>query len=414
MILSLAVNSLKSRRSSVLLTLLSIVVSVSLLISVEHIRSQAKESFSRTVSDVDLIVGARTGQTNLLLYSIFRIGNPSNNISWESYQAINNANNVSWTIPISLGDSHRGYRVVGTTDDYFKHFKFGNKQALAFSQGQAFSTPLQTVIGAEVARKLNYTVGDSLIISHGVGHTSFHHHENSPFTVVGVLASTGTPVDQTVHVSLEGVEAMHMSDADQKALLAQLANGEVPEFDITSVTAVLVGLESRFQAFTVLRNINEYKNEPLTAILPGVALAEVWQIVGNVENLLRVISVLILLSSLLGMATMLLTSIRERFRELAVLRAIGAGPFVVFILIQAEALLITLLACAISLFVVWLSLSIGSQWLSQSYGLFVESNVFTLQSMILIGIVCIATVVIACIPAISAFKKALQQGLQVK
>ncbi|WP_371193982.1 ABC transporter permease [Glaciecola sp. SC05] len=414
MILSLAINSLKSRRASVMLTLLSIIVSVSLLVSVEHIRSQAKESFSRTISDVDIIVGARTGQTNLLLYSIFRIGSPSNNLSWESYQALKNANNVSWTIPLSLGDSHRGYRVVGTTDDYFNHYKFGNKQPLSFAQGQAFASPLQAVIGAEVARKLNYDVGDSLVISHGIGHTSFHHHDNSPFTVVGVLDSTGTPVDQTVHVSLAGIEAMHMSEADQEALLTRLSNGETPEFDVKSVSAVLVGLESKIQALTVLRNINQYQGEPLSAILPGMALAEVWKIVGNVENLLRVISILILLSSLLGMATMLLTSIRERHRELAVLRAIGAGPLVIFILIQAEALLITVLACAISMLLVWLSLNLGSQWLSQTYGLFVEANVFTLQSLSLVGIVCLATMVIACIPAVSAFKKALQQGLQVK
>jgi putative ABC transport system permease protein len=164
----------------------------------------------------------------------------------------------------------------------------------------------------------------------------------------------------------------------------------------------------------VLRQINQYKDEPLTAILPGMALAEIWKLVGNVENLLRVISVSILLSSLLGMATMLLTSIRERYRELAVLRAIGASPLIIFLLIQAEALLITLVACMLSLLVVWLSLTLGSQWLSQTYGLFVASNVFTLQSLGLISIVCAATVVIACIPAVSAYKQSLQQGLQVK
>jgi putative ABC transport system permease protein len=414
MIFSLAINSLKSRKASVLLTLLSIVVSVSLLISVEHIRSQAKDSFSRTISDVDIIVGARTGQTNLLLYSVFRIGNPSNNLSWQSYEALQRSANVAWTIPISLGDSHRGYRVVGTSDDYFEHFKFGNKHALTFLSGERFSNPLQAVIGAEVARTLEYEVGDSLVISHGVGHTSFHHHDDSPFVISGILEATGTPVDQTVHVSLAGIEVMHMSEVDQQALQANLASGTAPEFTIKSVSAVLVGLDAKFQALSVLRQINQYKDEPLTAILPGMALAEIWKLVGNVENLLRVISVLILLSSLLGMATMLLTSIRERYRELAVLRAIGASPLIIFLLIQAEALLITLVACMLSLLVVWLSLTLGSQWLSQTYGLFVASNVFTLQSLGLISIVCAATVVIACIPAVSAYKQSLQQGLQVK
>ncbi|MFC4701372.1 ABC transporter permease [Glaciecola siphonariae] len=414
MILSIALGSLRSRRSAVLLTLLSMLVSVSLLLSVEHIRSQAKQSFSRTVSDVDIIVGARTGQMNLLLYSIFRIGSPSNNLSWDSFEAVKNANNVAWAIPLSLGDSHRGYRVVGTNEDYFTYYKYGNKQALSFEDGNIFSSPLEAVIGAEVARKLNYEVGDSLVISHGIGHTSFHHHDDSPFTVAGILTPTGTPVDQTVHVSLAGIEAMHMSEADQEALLANLAAGETPEFNIQSVSAVLVGLESKIMALSALRDINQYRGEPLSAILPGIALAEVWKLVGNVENLLRLISFLILISSLLGMATMLLTSIRERSRELAVLRAIGASPIAIFILIQAEALLIALSACVLAMGLVYGSLILGSQWLSQQYGLFIEASLFNLNTLGILALVCVATLIIACIPAVGACKQALQQGLQVK
>nr|WP_136251014.1 ABC transporter permease [Ningiella ruwaisensis] len=412
MILRLALKSLQSRRTSVLLTVLSIMVSVSLLISVEHIRTQAKESFNRTISDVDIIVGARTGQINLLLYSVFRIGNPSNNISWESYEAITAANNVAWAVPLSLGDSHQGYRVVGTTAEYFTRYKYANKQALKFAKGEIFASPLEAVLGSEVAEKLGYTLGDNLVISHGIGHTSFHHHEDSPFTVAGILEPTGTPVDQTVHVSLAGIEAMHMSEDEQKTIQAQLQQGLMPELEISSVSAVLVGLDAKFQSLFVLRQINQYEGEPLTAILPGMALAEVWQIVGNVENILRVISILILISSLLGMATMLLTSIRERQRELAILRIVGASPVTIFLLIQLEALSISIISSFAALFLVFISLLIGASWLGQNYGLFIETNVFTTDSAIFIAIVLVATALIACIPAISAYKKALQQGVQ--
>ena len=218
MILTIARRSLLNRKGSAFLTLLSLVVSVSLLISVEHIRKQAKESFSRTVSGVDLIVGARTGQLNLLLYSVFRVGNPSNNIDWESYQAIAESSMVKWSIPMSLGDSHRGYRVLGTTQSYFEHYSYGNKLPLTFAQGQAFDGLFETVLGAEVAAKLGYQLGDEITISHGVGQVSFKHHDEAPFVITGILAPTGTPVDKTVHITLGSMEAIHLSPGRLTAL----------------------------------------------------------------------------------------------------------------------------------------------------------------------------------------------------
>lgn len=414
MIFSIAWESLKSRKGSVLLTLLSLIVSVSLLIAVEHIRSQAKQSFSRTISGVDLIIGAPTGQTSLLLYSVFRMGNPSNNIQWESYQDIVNARSVSWVVPISLGDAHKGYRVMGTTTEYFSKFKYGNKSALAFSQGKQFEALFDTVLGYDVAKSLGYELGDSLVISHGVGQLSFKHHDDSPFIVSGILAPTGTPVDKTVHVSLEGLEAMHMRDAERDRIVADIAAGKDVPIEIESVSALFVGLDSRIKALQTQRLVNQYKKEPLLAIFPGVALAELWQLVGSIENLLRVIAGLILVSSLLGMSTMLLTTVRERQRELAVLRAIGAGPGTIFLLIQAEALILTVLAILAAYLIVSGGIALSTEWLSQAYGLFIDNVSLSGVNLVIAGIVVLATFVVACIPAVSAYRTALHQGLIVK
>ena len=152
MLAKIAWRSLRNRQYTVLLTLLSVAISTFVLLGVEHIRFEAKESFSKTVSGVDLIVGARTGQLNLLLYSVFRIGNPTNNISAVGRQFPDDPK-VAWTIPISLGDSHRGFRVVGTTHD------FSSDSALErtpnwFSEGRAFAKVFDVVLGADVARKL--------------------------------------------------------------------------------------------------------------------------------------------------------------------------------------------------------------------------------------------------------------------
>ena len=124
MLLKLTLNSLYARLLTVSMTIFAISLSLMLYLSVEKLRSSAYTSFTNTISQTDLIVGSRTGSVQLLLYSIFRIGNATNNITWESYQDIIEKDEVEWAVPISLGDSHKGYRVMGTNKDFFKHYKY--------------------------------------------------------------------------------------------------------------------------------------------------------------------------------------------------------------------------------------------------------------------------------------------------
>ncbi|MCM2680360.1 ABC transporter permease [Echinimonas agarilytica] len=411
MILKLAYKSLLNRKASVVLTLFSMTVSLCLLISVEHIRSQAKESFHRTVSSVDLIVGARTGQLNLMLYSIFRMGNATNNVSWQSYNDISNQSDVVWSVPLSLGDSHRGYRVLGTNLDYFEFYRYSDKRPLEFEHGKAFSSPFDAVLGAEVAKALNYSVGKRITLSHGIGQVSFSNHDNAPFEVVGVLAPTGTPVDRTVHVSLAGLEAVHMPPSQLMALKNAVESGQHIDVQPTSITAFMLGLKSKMSIFKVQRAINNNPTEPLMAVLPGVALVELWALISSVENILRIISVCVFISAILGLTTMLLSSMRERQKEIAVLRAIGAGPFVLFALIQLEALLLTVTATAVSLAVVWGLFYSASDILASQYGVFVSSNIFSVSQFIQLAVAIGITSIVALLPSVSAYRKALHVGL---
>ena len=198
--LKLAWKSLLNRKTTALLTILTVAISVILLMGVERIRTQAKSSFANTISGTDLIVGGRSGQVNLLLYSVFRIGNATNNIDWKSFEEFSNHRSVDWAIPISLGDSHRGFRVMGTNHSYFEHYQYGQKQHLSLAKGEEFDGLFETVIGSEVAKSLGYDIGTEIIIAHGISDVGFSRHENTPFKVVGILAPTGTPVDKTVHV----------------------------------------------------------------------------------------------------------------------------------------------------------------------------------------------------------------------
>ena len=208
-ILVLAWKSLWNRRFTAALTLASIALSVALLIGVERVRTETRASFANTISGTDLIVGARSGGVQLLLYAVFRIGNPTNNLSWRSLQDIAALPKVAWVVPLSLGDSHRGYRVLGTTAGFFEHYRFARDRGLTFTQGGPFADLYDAVLGAEVAERLGYRIGDPIVVAHGAGDVSFARHDDKPFRVAGILARTGTPVDRTVHVSLEAIEAIH-------------------------------------------------------------------------------------------------------------------------------------------------------------------------------------------------------------
>ncbi|WP_166801002.1 ABC transporter permease, partial [Pseudomonas aeruginosa] len=201
----LALASLANRRFTALLTIFAIALSACLLLAVERVRTEAKASFASTISGTDLIVGARSGSVNLLLYSVFRIGNATNNIRWDSYRHFAGNPRVKWAIPISLGDSHRGYRVMGTDAGYFEHYRYGRGQELQLAEGRAFGQDLfDVVLGAEVAEALHYRLGEKIVLAHGVSTVSLVKHDDKPFTVVGILQRTGTPVDRTLHISLAG------------------------------------------------------------------------------------------------------------------------------------------------------------------------------------------------------------------
>ena len=416
-LLKLTWQSLWNRRVTLLLTIVSIAISVSLLLGVEYVRKEAKQSFMNTLSDTDLVVGARSGSVQLLLYSVFRIGNATNNISWESYQDIAEHKWVKWTVPLSLGDSHKGYRVLGTNKDYFQYYRYADKRQLAFADGQAFAGIYGAVLGAEVADKLGYQLGDNLVIAHGAGSTSFSEHKNKPFTVTGILKPTGTPVDRTVHVTLEGIEAIHI---DWKAGLP------VPGFEINAetaanmnlqpkvITAFLVGLKTRTAAFRLQREINEYQREALLAAIPGIALSELWRAIGQFEIILRIITFFVLIAGLLGMLTTLLTTLNERRREMAILRAVGAHPAQVFFLFVLEAIIIALLGGLLGMFLLAAGILIVQPWIAESYGFYLHTWLPQMSDWLLLTVIVSLAALFSTLPAWIAYQRSLQDGLTVK
>ncbi|QXC57850.1 ABC transporter permease [Vibrio mimicus] len=415
-ILNLAWKSLLNRKATALLTVLTVSIAVVLLLGVERIRTQAKESFANTISGTDLIVGGRSGQVNLLLYSVFRIGNATNNIDWLSYQEFSQHRAVKWTIPISLGDSHKGFRVLGTNHSYFEHYRYGSKQPLTFSQGGEFKGLFETVIGADVAKSLGYQVGSKVIIAHGISDVGFSRHDNLPFTVVGILAPTGTPVDKTVHVSLEAIEAIHVGWESGANLGHQPSADQLAQRDFTpkQITAMLIGLKSKIQTFALQRQINDYPAEPLSAIMPGVALHELWGMMSVAEQALMAVSIFVVIAGLLGMLSSLLTSLQERRREMSILRAMGARPHHVFALLVSEASVLTLLGIALGVSMLYLLLAMAAPLIASQYGIQIALTGLTPYEWQLLGCVQLAGMVIGIIPALRAYRQSLSDGMTIR
>ncbi len=410
----IAWKSLCNRWPTALLAVLAIAMSVALILTVEKIRRDAKSSFTQTVSGTDLIVGARSGSVQLLLYSVFRIGNATNNISWESVEDIKARKRVDWVIPISLGDSHAGYRVVGTTLDYFEHYRFGDRRSLELADGLVFDDVFDAVIGSEVAAKLKYQVDDKIVVAHGTGNVALVKHDKQPFRVSGILKPTGTPVDRAIHVSLQGIEAMHVDWRNGATVKGEGTDADtVRQMDLktSAVTALLVGLKSRAAVFREQRAINTYRSEPLLAVLPGVALQELWNLISVAEKALLIVSVCVVFAGLVNLISVLLAGLNERRREMAVLRSAGARPANVFMLLCIESTVLTLGGILLGLFLHYVLTGLGSLFLQQQYGLSINLALPDRTDYLILLAIGVAGLLAGTIPALQAYRKSLSDGL---
>ena len=415
MIFRLALASLAARALTVAMTIIAIALSVALFLGVEKVRTGAKASFADTISGTDLIVGARSGSVQLLLYSVFRIGNATNNLTWKSYQDIAARTEVDWIVPISLGDSHRQFRVMGTTPAFFDHYKYRSGKSLAMRDGAIISDLFDAVIGADVATTLGYNIGDPIVVAHGLA--SFIKHEDQPFRVSGILEKTGTPVDRTVIVSVQAIEAIHVDWQTG----AQRPGNSTPadairqmELEPQAITAALVGVKSRLKVFGLQRSINEYTQEPLLAILPGVALQELWQIVGIAETALIGVSIMVVVTALIGMMATIFSSLNERRREMAIFRAMGAQPRVVLGLLVLEAVLMAALGAILGLALLYLGLFVGQPLIDSALGLWLPIEAPTLRELWAMFSVVVSGAIVSMVPALRAYRMSLADGMMVR
>jgi len=411
--ISLALASMRARLFPIILVILALTSSMALLLAVDRIKVATQNGFNQSLSGVDLVLGPRSSGIELMLYTVFHLGKPTNNITTETFNDIAQDPRIKWAVPIALGDSHRGYRVISTTDEYFERIKFAGDQPLQFREGSAFKELNDVVIGSAVADALGYTIGTSMFVTHGSGSLG-ELHDDFAFQVSGVLAPTGTPTDQAIFVSLEGYELVHLgwTNGSQAISLKSIDIQKIPKERLypQTITAAYLGLTSKLGLFQVARSINEYSEEAVSAIIPGVALAELWSIVGSVDSVFKLLNWLIIGISIIAMMTMTMTALESRTREMTILRALGATPLHLSSMILAEIVLISsfsvLVAIGLVRVLTWVSVDLLSEWT----GIRIELIWITTNELATLGLIVFAGLIASLIPAAMVYKRSLHRG----
>ena len=408
-------KSLWTRRFSSTLTVTSIAFSVALLLGVERAREGARNSFTQSISDVDLIVGKKGGSLNLLLYTVFRLGSPTENVTYKTFQTIAHRDDITHVIPYSLGDSYRQFRVVGTDERFFEHFRYGKREHLSFSQGKGFSGIFDVVLGADVAQATAHQLNDKIVLSHGDDIGNFQTHEATPFQVKGILKPTGTPADRAVYISLYGMTAMHVGWEDGGPPKA----GTVPSLtkeslQIDQVTAFFVKTKSPMATLYLQRDLNEYEDEPLMAILPGVVLSELWQSLNFIEKTLRWISLLVVFVGLVTMLIAIYNTLNERRREIAILRSLGASPPRIFAILVGESMTITCAGVMMGLAFVSGATHLLGPYLKENFGLSEAYLTSSPTEWLYATSVLVIGGLLGFIPALRAYLNSLSDGFSIR
>ena len=413
--LSLLLKSIRSRIIPTSLVTISLMASMVLLLSIERIQQGAEEGFNQSISGVDAIIGPRSSSLELVLYTVFHLGRPTNNITTKTIDDMRLRSDISWLVPIALGDSHRGFRVVATESNYFEHIQYANNQSLTFSKGGAFSELSEAVVGSDVAEKLNYSIGSKIQITHGSIESTGNKHDDFSFKVVGVLNKTGTPIDQAVFLDLKGYELLHLGWQSGKKVLSleDIDLSSLPDDALTpkTVTAAFVGLKSKLTLFNFSKSIREYPKEAISAIIPGIALSELWSIVGLVDKGFQLLSWIIIAISLIAMVTLIIASLDNRKQEMTIYRANGASPKFLAAMVIYESLVIGLVAIIGAVILVTIVTYFASNQLNLALGISPSFKWISLGEIKVFSIILLAGVLSSLIPAAMVFRKNLHQTL---
>jgi putative ABC transport system permease protein len=394
---SLSAGYLRARPLNTALSLVLLALGVATVVALLLVVEQLSERMGRDAAGIDLVVGAKGSPMQLILSGIYHVDAPTGNIPLPAAQALSKHRLVKKAIPLALGDSWKGYRIVGAPHAYMEHY--GARTA----SGRLYEKPMEAVLGAEVAARTGVALGASFVGAHGVGGEGAEHGEQ-PYSVVGVLARTGSVLDRLVLTSIESVWHVHEEHQGPQDGQDRKAMEEDRE-----VTVLLIQYASPLAVAMLPRQINA-KSE-LQAASPAYETARLFSIVGVGVDALRAFAVVLILAAGLSVFVALYSALEERRYDLAVMRTLGASPARLFGLLVLEGMVLAVLGAALGVAAGHLLVAALGAWLEANKHHPVSGAVFRVEELWIIGIALAVGLAAALLPAYRAYRTDVSRTL---
>jgi putative ABC transport system permease protein len=361
---------------------------------------QLSRAFERDLAGIDVVVGAKGSPMQLILSGVLHVDVPPGNVPLAQVQALAKNPLVASVIPISLGDNFAGYRIVGTSPAYIDHY--GAKLA----QGEVWDAPMQVVLGATVAKQLNVQIGQSFVGSHGLG-AGGHTHGDNPYTVVGILAASGSVLDRLILTDTASVWKVH---EDSTASPDDSADDRKVMEDEREITMALVQYKTPLAALSFPRYVNT--STEMQAAAPAVEISRLLNMLGLGTDVLRAFAGVLLLTAGLSVFIALWSAVRERRSDLALLRMLGASPAKVAALLLSEALWLGLVASVLGL-LLGQGFTAALAWLLQlDNSLLIGGMVWPVALWVVPALAFGVSLLSALLPAIGAYRVSVLELLQ--
>ncbi len=416
----IAWKNLFDKPLSSLLSLVLFALGAGLVALLLLLNRQLSQNFERNLAGIDLVIGAKGSPLQLILCSMYHVDAPTGNISLaEAKPFLNPAHPlIKQAVPLSLGDSYEGHRIVGTRPDFLELY---TTDKAPFSAGKIFEKPFETIIGAAVAEKTGLKMGQVFASNHGFSDDTTFVHEHGAMRVVGILKPTATVLDQLVLTPTETVWAVHSEHGEEESHENHDHDGDGKadheaheHFEIDSATAeitsILVKFKGRnFQTLNMPRQINENTN--LQAASPAWEMNRLYANIGAGETMLWWLTAVIIGVSALSVFIALFNSLRDRRYELALLRVMGAGRGRLFWLIILEGLLLALAGCALGLLLAHVGMEAIGRLLESSYRYHFTGKMWLREEFFIVAGSVILGLLAAILPAFQAYRMEISKTL---
>ena len=407
-LLKIVLKNLKQRSLSSILTALSIMLGVALVISIIILKRESEYAFNQTATGYELIVGPKGSPLQLTLNTVYQIGAPIQNIPIETYELLKNDKRVKLAIPYVLGDNYKNFRLIGTVPEIFSDFEYKKDMKYAFKEGKGFENEFEAVIGNEAALRTGLKLGDRFTGSHGVeSYEGAEEHDEHLFTVTGILDRTFTPADRVIFTSMNSIWDLH--EHGNEAVKDTSDHKE----DEKTITSVLLKLKNPVYFDLVRRQINDNKYEGINAqaVIPVLEIKQLFDIIGNINSILLVISYLVIFVAAVSILVSLYNSMNERKRDIAIMRSLGATRIIILIIVVLEGAVISFAGALAGILTGHLAVFLLKSKITELAGIQISGMAFNISELYILAGTVIIGIIVSIIPALKAYNTDVAENL---